>query len=269
MKLSEAVKKLTAAGIENARGEARMLFEHFGKFRREELIGCDAESDSEELSEALSRREKREPIQHIIGRVDFWRESYKVCPDCLIPRQETELVVDYAVRNIPRGERFIDLCTGSGCIAISTLASTEGTSAVCADISEAALAIARENAESCGVQHRLTFVPCDVLDKRIEGEFFAVLSNPPYVTEKAYAELEPELYFEPRLALVGHGEGGTGFYERLTELYKDSIKPGGFIAYEIGYDQADALVDIAKRNGMSAEIIKDYSGNCRVAVLRK
>lgn len=269
MKLSEATRRLSEAGIENARAEARMLFMTLGGFSLSDAIGADLSSEDNRLIEAVERREKREPLQYIIGRVDFHRESYNVSPDCLIPRQDTEALVDLAVKMIPDGERFIDLCTGSGCIAISTLKNTKNTTAVAVDLSHCALEVARANAELNGVSDRITFVESDVLNERINGEFFAVLSNPPYVTDAAYRALEPELYFEPKMALVGIDEDGAGFYRRIAELYCPVIKKDGFIAFEIGYDQAEPLIKTAKDLGMSCEIIKDLSGNDRVALLKK
>lgn len=268
MKLSSLIKTLDDAGIENARGEGIMLFEHFSSIPREKLLFSDPDYESGELDRAIQRRINREPIQYILGYTYFYNEKYKVTPDCLIPRQDTELLVELATRLIPEGECFIDLCTGSGCIAISTLSNTKKTRAYALDISEGALNIARENADINGVSGRVEFIKADVLDYEPEGEFFAVLSNPPYVTEEEYSSLDSELYFEPRGALVGFGEYGCGFYERIISLYKRKIKKEGFIALEIGYLQADAVCDIAKRNNMSYEVKKDYSGNDRVVILR-
>ena len=269
MKLSDAVKKLSDAGIEDAKREARAIFTTIGGYSFADLVGTDVQTGNTSIIDAIERRAKREPLQYIIGKVDFYYESYKVTPDCLIPRQDTEILVNLAVKMIPEGEKFIDLCTGSGCIAISTLKNTRNTTAVAVDLSEGALAIARENAEENGVSDRITFIGADVLAERIDGEYFAVLSNPPYVTEPAYDTLAPELYFEPRMALVGIDDDGAGFYRRILELYLSSVKSGGFIAFEIGYDQAQPLIVAAEELGVSCEIIKDLSGNDRVALLGK
>lgn len=268
MKLSELTRRLKESGIENARAESRLLFELFGKIRREELIFGDAESDSEELTLAAERRAKREPLQYILGSVGFYREEYEVTPDCLIPRQDTEILVDTAVKLIPDGERFLDICTGSGCVAISTLCNTKNTHATAIDISGGALNVARRNAEKNGVANRVEFIEADATSYKPDGEFFAVISNPPYVTEDEYGSLEAEIFYEPKIAFVG-GKDGLDFYRRLTELYCDSIKDGGFIAYEIGFEEAEGLRGIAKSNGMRCEIIADLSGNPRVALLRK
>ena len=245
-----------------------MLFEHFTDKKAAELVIGDAESDSAELLSAVEKRKKRIPLQYILGKVYFYREEYEVTPDCLIPRQDTEILVDTAVKLIPKGEHFLDVCTGSGCIAISTLCNTKETTAEAIDISSGALAVAKRNAEKNRVEHRIRFIQKDAMKERVRGEFFAVLSNPPYVTESAYESLEEEIYHEPKIAFVG-GEDGLDFYRRLTEFYRDSIKDGGFIAYEIGYDQADGIRAIAEENKMISEIIHDLGGNPRVAIFRK
>lgn len=266
--LNEATKLLSDAGIESAREEARQIFSRVGKIPAHKLIGGDAVCDEPEVREAIMRRAKREPLQYIIGEVDFYRERYKVTPDCLIPRADTEILVDFAVKNLPEGCTVLDICTGSGCVAISTVKNTKNTRAVAVDISSEALSVAKENAKINGVSDRVDFILADALKGTVQGEFFAVLSNPPYVTDSAYEKLEREIYFEPRLAFVG-GTDGADFYRNLTPKYKDLIANDGFIAYEIGYDQGKLLLEIARDNGMCAEIIRDFSGNDRVAVLRK
>lgn len=268
MKISEAIRLLSEAGIDSARRDAREIFVRIGGFKLSELIISDAEANSLKVCEAIARRAQREPLQYIIGEVDFYKERYTVSPECLIPRSDTELLVDYAVRNLPEGESFADLCTGSGCVAISTLKNTKNTRAVAVDISEGALALARKNAEQNGVSDRLSFVLKDVKGEVLEGEFFAILSNPPYVTDEEYTRLEPEIYHEPKLAFVG-GEDGLDFYKSILSLYINKIKPEGFLAFEIGFEQGDALRALAKENGATAEILKDLSGNDRVAVIKR
>ncbi len=267
MKLFDAIRKLEDAGVENPAYNAREIFRTIGKMPVVNLISKDAEFDLPEVRNAVERRCKREPLQYIIGTVDFYREKYRVSPDCLIPRQETELLVDYAVKHLPEGCAFIDLCTGSGCIAISTLKNTKETRALAVDISDGALSLAKYNAELNGVAERIDFLKKDVLTDTVKKNFFAVLSNPPYVTEEAYLELAPEIYFEPKIAFVSE-DSGLVFYKKILALYKDLIDPRGFFAFEIGYDQGNALVEIARAHRMRCEIIKDYSGNDRIAVIR-
>ncbi len=267
MKLSEAAELLRAAGIENAKDEARTLFEAIGGIKRYMLVAGDAECDLPELTDAVVRRAAREPLQYIIGEVDFYNECYRVTPDCLIPRADTEILVDFAVKNIPRGALFLDLCTGSGCVAISVLANTEDTRAFAYDISEGALKLAKENAERNGVADRLVCERVDLLHTLPETKPFAVLSNPPYVAESVYSGLEKEIFSEPRCAFVGGADGGD-FYRHFVPRYKSIIDKNGFMAFEIGYDQAALMKELAEQNTLSLEIIKDLSGNDRVAVLR-
>ena len=266
MTLLTAIEILREAGVDSPEYDARELFRHFGKIGSG-LIPKSASSDSDELISAISRRAKREPLQYIIGQVGFYREEYKVTPDCLVPRSDTEILVDYAVKSIPSGESFADLCSGSGCIGISTLKNTTGTYCDAFDISDGAIALTFENAERNGVSSRIKVIKKDLLREDIEGEYFAILSNPPYIPRSVYEGLEKEIFHEPRLAFVG-GEDGLVFYKRLIPVCKNRLKKDGFMAFEIGYDQADALTLIACKNGLECEIIKDYSGNDRVAILK-
>ena len=267
MKLSRACEILRLGGVDEPMHDARELFMQIGGISRHELMLSDAECDVPELLRAVERRAAREPLQYIIGEVCFYKETYLVNENCLIPRSDTEILVDYAVKNLPHGAHFLDLCTGSGCVGISTLCNTKDTTACLADISEGALGLARRNAERNGVLKRAEFRLCDVLSQRIPGNLFAVLANPPYVTGEAYEALAPEISYEPRIAFLG-GADGMDFYRRLTLLYRDAIPSEGFIAYEIGYDQGEKIAEVARNNKMSCELIRDLSGNDRVAVLR-
>lgn len=267
MTLKEAINILSSAGVPDAVHDARAIFSHFGGFADYELVSREISSDNPDLIDALERRAKREPLQYIIGECDFYRERYFVSPGCLIPRSDTEVLVDFAVNNLPSGERFLDLCTGSGCVGLSVLNNTKNTSAILVDISDGALDIAKRNAERLGLAPRVDFLLADVLGEPLCDEVYAVLSNPPYVTDSEYESLDKEIYFEPKNAFVGGADGGD-FYRAITEKYRDRLAVGGFIAYEIGYEQADLLREIAEANRMTCKIIHDLSGNARVAVLR-
>ena len=269
MTLKEAIDLLREAEIDSPEYDARQLFLTFSGLHSTEIT-LHASSDAPSLTDALNRRANREPLQYIIGSVGFYREEYEVTPDCLIPRSDTEILVDYAVKHIPNGESFADLCAGSGCIGISTLANTNNTTCLSVDISEAALALTKRNATLNRVSERLTAKKADLLAKSVDlGEkFFAILSNPPYIPEEVYLQLEKEIFHEPRIAFVG-ADDGMQFYKVITPLALAHLKEGGFIAFEIGYDQADKIRAVAADNACACEIIKDYSGNNRVAVLKK
>ena len=269
MTLNDAIKILKDAGVDFPEYDAEELFHHFGGYPYDVLLFMrNINSDSPELIDAVIRRAAREPLQYILGEVGFYYEEYKVTPACLIPRSDTETLVDYAVKNIPEGACFVDLCTGSGCVAISTLKNTKDTHAIALDLSTDALEIARENAEMNGVSDRIEFIHGDALSEAVGGEIYALLSNPPYVADKVYDSLEGEIFYEPKMAFLG-GEDGGDFYRTLTPMYCNRIAEGGFIAYEIGYDQADLLRSIAEENNMSCQILRDLSDNDREAILRR
>lgn len=270
IKVSQLVEIFHQAGIENAGFEAKVLFGKFGGFSKNTMIFGNDKSSEPALFDAVRRRLDGDPLDYILGDSAFYRETYTVTPAVLIPRQDTEILVDFAVKNIPNGGRFLDLCTGSGCIAISTLRNTKNTSAIAVDISPAAVEVALENkgryrAELDG---RLDIICADALTFNVDDQFDAILSNPPYIVENVYDSLQIEVKREPKIALIGGGDDGADFYRAITSRYKNRLKPDGFIAYEIGYDQAAPLYEIAEREGMSCRIIKDYSGNDRVAVLK-
>ncbi len=269
MTLSDAIKALEAAGIDYAEYDARELMRKFSG-NESQLITKATECDSPEFLSALERRISREPLGYILGTVGFFREEYKVTPDCLIPRPDTEILVEYAVKSIPCGSLFLDLCSGSGCIGISTLANTLSTECISVDISEKALDLTLENAKRNGVSGRLRTLKCDLLNDTpvLNKKPFAILSNPPYIKPSVYEELSEEVHLEPRIAFVAEDDG-MAFYNRLVPMAMDMICGEGFAAFEIGYDQKEAITKVAEKNGCSIEIIKDYSGNDRVAVIRK
>ncbi|MBQ7376972.1 MAG: peptide chain release factor N(5)-glutamine methyltransferase [Clostridia bacterium] len=267
MRLSEARARLAAAGIENAAHEARELFAHFGGYAAAELFAADPCCDEPTLCAAIERRACREPLQYIIGRVFFFDEVYRVSPDCLIPRPDTELLVEIAVEKLPQGAHFADFCTGSGCIAISTLAHRPDATALAVDISRAALSLAEENARANGVSDRLALCTADLLKESVDGEFDAILCNPPYIRTDVMNTLAPELMHEPRIALCG-GDDGLIFYRRLLGTYADRLRAGGFFLFEIGYDQAEELCALARAHRREIEIFKDFGGNDRVALVR-
>lgn len=274
MKLSEAAARLRAADIPNALYEARLLFSHFGGLSPSSLYGGDPVCEDDRVEPYLCRRERREPMAYILGEQGFYRETYFVSEDTLIPREDTEILVDFAVHHLPEGGRFADLCTGSGCIALSVLNNTKHTTALAADLSEGALAVARKNAERLGLSDRADIVLADVLREGFlsylaeKGPWDAVLCNPPYIPEAVYRTLEPEIFFEPETAFVGEEEG-MEFYRILIPALLPALKPQGFLAFEIGYDQAEKMRALAEKHSAEIEILKDLSGHSRVAILRR
>lgn len=272
MTYNEICMALSSAEIENNRGEASMLICHFCGINKAELLTRrDEDFDSEELREAVKRRCEHYPLQYILGFWDFCHETYRVTEDTLIPRQDTEKLVELAVRFMPRDARFIDLCTGSGCVAISTLAARNDCKAVAVDLFEDTLEVARDNAERNGVGERLGFLACDVLNSEFMdelGKFDCILSNPPYIETEKIGFLDEELSFEPEAALDG-GDDGLDFYRAIIGSYGKYLTDNGIMLLEIGCDQAKAVTAISHANGFKCEVYKDFGGNDRVAYLTR
>ena len=213
--------------------------------------------------DVLLKRASRIPLQHITEEQDFMGIPFWVNEHVLIPRQDTETLVEEALKVIPSGSHVLDLCTGSGCVIISLVALGQGLSGIGVDISDEALTVAREN----GARHskgKATFIQGDLFAP-VTGRFNAIVSNPPYIPTKEIAGLEPEVKdHEPMLALDGT-EDGLFFYRRITEQAKDYLNDEGWLLVEIGFDQGPDVRDLFLANGFKeVEVIKDLAGNDRV-----
>ncbi len=262
MKLEEINRCLKDAGIENYRYEAQILCETFSP------ATLHGENATGILTDALKKRINGYPLQYIIGKWWFWDCEFEVNENCLIPRPDTEILVEQVIKRMPEGGCFADLCTGSGCVAISVLHSRGDLTATAVEICSPTLSLAQKNAEKNGVADRFFAVQGDVLDEsgRLCGRFDAIVSNPPYIRTQVIDTLSREVSYEPKIALDG-GEDGLKFYRGIIENYEKSLKPEGFFAFEIGYDQGNDLRLIAKERGFYCEIIRDYGGCDRVAIL--
>ncbi|MHB1151312.1 MAG: peptide chain release factor N(5)-glutamine methyltransferase [Eubacteriales bacterium] len=219
-------------------------------------------------NDAYRRLEAREPLAYILGEWYFYGETYHVTPDVLIPRSDTEILVEAAIRRIPRGGVFADLCTGSGCIAVSVLCHRPDLTAIAVDISDSALKIAHKNAVINGVDSRVEFLSGDITSDGFAESllhyrtFDALLSNPPYIKSEIIGKLESEVLAEPLIALDG-GYDGLHFYRALKQLRNKILKSDGITLLEIGYDQAESLLCLF----CGGEILKDYGGNNRVFII--
>ena len=265
----QLIARLAKAGIEDADAEARLLLTHFTGLSSAALLAApDREFDSPALLSAVERRLSHEPLAYVIGEAFFMNERYLVSPDCLIPRADTERLCELAAALLPKNACFADLCTGSGCVAISLLRLRPDCRAVAYDVSDAALAIAEKNAILNGVQDRISFRSADLLTLDSLGAVFAaILSNPPYIETDVLSTLAPEVQREPRMALDG-GRDGLLFYRRFLSHFAKDLEKGGFFLFEIGYDQGNALVSLAEAADFSAKIHKDYGKNDRIAEIR-
>ena len=249
----EIKERLLAAGVENAVWETQLLCEKFS---------------GEALENAVRKRAEHYPLQYILGEWGFWRECYEVSEHCLVPRPDTEHLVEQAISHLPKNAVFLDLCTGSGCVAISTLCSRPDTSAVAVDLFEQTLALASRNAVRNGVEACVEFRLADVLagcDE--ENKYDAILSNPPYIRADVMPTLATEVKHEPAAALCG-GEDGLDFYRAILTKWRKALKRGGFFLFEIGYDQAEDLKKLAASRGLAATVFRDFGGNDRVVLLQ-
>ena len=266
------IEQLERAGIAEAKLDARLLLEYACDTDHSTLFAHpDREVSDKELEayrELLARRAQREPVAYILGNWDFMGLTFRVNSDVLIPEQDSELLVEEAMRFCEDGMKVLDLCTGSGCIGLSLLRFTNYTNLVATDISAKALDVARSNAESLGLSDRATFIETDLFpeipdkDKRYD----LILSNPPYIASSVIEGLAPEVRdYEPRLALDGD-EDGLAFYRRIVQNAGDYLYSSGYLIMEIGYDQAEAVTGLMEADGRyhDIEVIKDYGGNDRV-----
>ena len=220
----------------------------------------------------IERRLKGEPIQYITGEVEFFGLPFHVNREVLIPRPETELLVEKAVELAPlfRGPRVLDVGTGSCAIAVAIAHELPGASVTAIDISAAALAQARANAERNGVAHRLRFLEGDLLAPVAGEQFDLVVSNPPYVAERDRGALDVEVRdYEPAQALFA-GEEGLAIYRRLFPAAFTALAAGGVLLVEIGYGQREAIQALLEQSGFAAiEFFRDLQGIDRVAIARR
>ncbi len=227
------------------------------------------EDEVDAYRELIRRRSKAEPLQYIIGSVEFFGLDFKVNPSVLIPRPETEILVEkileHSDKNIPL--KILDIGTGSGNIAVSLAKNLQNSSVVAIDISEDALKIAAENSESNNTNTQIVFKKYDFMtENNFQQESFdLIVSNPPYVSAEEFPSLRPELnVYEPKIALTDSSDG-LNFYREISLKAKTLLKPKGKIFFEIGAGQAESIKNILLQNNFSEiEIFKDYASVERV-----
>lgn len=274
--LRKASQRLAGAGVGTPGLDADLLLRHVLGWDQARLVASADESvplDSATRFEALvARRSQRVPLQHLTGAQAFWRHEFRVTPDVLIPRPETEAVVEQALarlRGTPR-PRVVDVGTGSGCIALSLAAELPCAEVHATDVSAAALAVARENARRLDLGDRVRFHEGDLLRPVAMLAFDLVASNPPYVDPASRASLQPEVRdHEPGLALFPPGEP-LSVYRRLAPEALEALRPGGWLVVEVGVDQARRVAEILAAGGLAIEqVVEDLQGIPRTLVARR
>ena len=293
-----AEEYLLRYGVPDANIEAEYLLSHALDCKRAELHLKHASHISynalQKFIDFVERRIKREPSQYILGEQEFWGLPFKVTKDVLIPRPETEVLVEEAVKTVrsqesevrsqntkihyselrtPDSKLILDLCTGSGCIAISLAKEIPNSRVFAVDISEKALDVARENAERYDVADRITFLNGDLFEPlnglNIKADI--IVSNPPYISKKMFQELQPEVKnYEPVTALYGGGDG-LDFYRRIISETPAYLNAGGYLMLEMGYGQAEKIKRLIEQGDAFKDIsvIKDFAGIERIIKARR
>jgi release factor glutamine methyltransferase len=266
-----AKDRLKDAGIDQPSIDARLMLEVAAGVTRTEIVTdpyreLTAEQEAT-LEDYLTRRARREPVSHIIGRKGFWKILLQVNKNVLTPRPETEVIVDEVLKAFPEqmGFSMLDLGVGSGTILLAVLAERPAAKGLGIDASDEALAVARENAANLDLNTRAAFMHGDWTAGLGDASFDLVVSNPPYIPTKVIDTLEPEVRdHEPRLALDG-GEDGLDAYRLLAPEILRVLKPAGMFAVEIGYDQsADVEALFREAGAQQVTTIKDLSTHDRV-----
>ena len=252
--LRAAAARLAAAGIDEPMREARIL--------------AREANDAAQFDTFIARRQKREPVAYILGRKEFWSLEFEVTPAVLIPRPDSETLIEAALKELKAAPpaRILDLGTGSGCLLVTLLTEWPNTTGVGLDISREALEVAGRNARRHNVVHRITFVEADFANSPDE-RFDLVVANPPYISEADHARLDPDVRdHEPRLALASGPDGLTAMKAIAHTLHR-ALKQSARVLIEIGHDQGESAAQTLRNEGLSVQhIVKDLAGHDRVIV---
>ena len=262
-------KQLKNAGIEDNIFEAKQIIKHITGYSNEQILsGYQNElSGFQEinLQVIMKQRLNRYPLQYILGKWDFYGRPYKVGPGVLIPRPDTETVIEVCLDIIDKEKPsdVLDLCAGTGCIGITIACKRKNSNVTLVEKYEEAARYIKENIKNADGNAYVLIG--DVFESiGADKKYDLIVSNPPYINEKDMGNLQPEVKFEPPTALYG-GEDGLMFYRAIASNYRDSLKSGGSLVFEIGYDQGEAVKDILLALGFkNVKIKKDYSENDRV-----
>lgn len=271
MTYAEICEILYRAGIQSPEDDTALLLQHFCGVSPARLpLERGRDYHSPDLAAAVGRRARRYPLQYILGEWGFYTGSFKVAEGVLIPRQDTELLVELGTALLPRGGRFVDLGCGSGCISVSLLTARPDARGVAVDISPVARELTAYNAQANGVSHRLCVAEGDMLSGELwsdlEGGFDLLVSNPPYIPAADVDTLSPELAHEPRLALDG-GADGLDFYRALIAGGAGILNSGGRMLFECGVGQTADIIALAESRGYAAEAKYDIEGRDRAVIV--
>lgn len=267
--LQRATIKLEAAGIESARLDAEVLLAHILNCKRLYLY-VDAVKNLNpaqviRFEDLIEQRIKKIPVAYLTGQREFMGLNFVVTPAVLIPRPDTEILAQVAIEKLSavKNPTFADIGTGSGAICVSILKYLKNATASTVDISKDAIDCATFNAEKFGVDDRITFHVGNLFEPLRGQKFHAVISNPPYIPKSDLSKLQDEVQREPQIALDG-GSDGLDFYRKIADDAPKFLYSGGFLAVEIGINQADAVKNLFAKNFVDVEIVRDLAGIERV-----
>lgn len=268
--LKQATEYLTLHNITEAQLDAEVLLCGVLNITRTKLVTLRQETITQEqyikYQQYLNRRITREPIGYILGSTEFMGLNFTVNSNVLIPRQETELLVEQANNFIKQNNstKILDLCTGSGCIATSIAYYNQNVSVTAVDISKNALSVAKQNAITNNVSNRIDFIESNMFSNIIDKKFDIIISNPPYVTKEEYEGLEKELFFEPKNAFLADEDGLT-FYKIIAENAKHYLNSKGVLLLELNANISLQIADLFS-DFLFVRIIKDYSNLDRILI---
>lgn len=277
MTIEEAIKKgmieLKNENIESPKLKSRLLMQFTINKPRQYVIVHDKEQLTKENEkkyfEAISKMRKGNPIEHITHQKEFMKLNFYVNEKVLIPRQDTEILVEEVIEiaQKTKAKKILDLCTGSGAIAVSLAKYLQNCEITATDISEEALKIAKRNAKNNEVEKQITFIKSDIFTNLKKEKFDIIVSNPPYIKRNIIDKLQKEVKKEPYIALEG-GEDGLYFYKKITSESYEYLKYGGFLCFEIGFDQKIDVIEIIEKEEKFDKIYtkKDLCGNDRVII---
>ncbi len=262
--LNKSIKLLKKYNIENPKIDAELIISHVLDLNKTNLyLNSKDISDNEKsdiIEQLIIRRTKHEPLQYILGETEFYGCKIKVNPDVLIPRPETELLVEKVLKE--DFNSMLEIGTGSGAISIALSKQMKNIKIKATDISKKALNTARQNAELNNVS--IDFIQSDIFEN-IKVKYDIIVSNPPYISKKEYNKLAPEIKdYEPEISLLAEEEG-LSYYKKILANAKDYLTDKGKIYFEIGYDQAEKIKEIAKKNGFNEiNVFKDLNSFDRI-----
>lgn len=268
----QGFETLVDAGVPDAKLDARLLLEYVcGTAQHDMILNGNRMLTCEEVvryEEVIKKRASRIPLQHITGVQEFMGYTFGVNEHVLVPRQDTEVLVEETLRYMKSGMHILDMCTGSGCILLSLLALFKDVTGIGVDISSLALEVANENRKristQAGKELNATFLESNLF-KNVNGKFDVIVSNPPYIASSVIDTLEPEVKLHEPLNALDGTDDGLYFYERIITGSRDYLKENGILLFEIGHDQGEAVSRLMKEAGFKEVYVKkDYAGLDRV-----